>query len=304
MVSYRYVVNSLIRFLTGPKTSWVTLLIGLIFAALSFTVFAAEANDAAPSTGLPDDAEVVLVENALADMPNSEGTAAVIVFAKDSGEFTESEQQWLQGEFDPLTQSLTGGVNEVFLEFTNIEVMGEPFLPPASLSEDNTTAVVTVPMAEIADIAPRAERVAELRALAVDAALPGITAYVTGPEGFQVDLAGVFDGADFVLYRNHPSLVHSDFCVVLAPEAGAGGDLNARDAGETAPTPPRARLGLRKWTEVQAASRLCVQVNKGLISASVTFSEPADASTPACLRSIAVEETEVRRFNPERNKAA
>ena len=116
--------------------------------------------------------------------------------------------------------------------------------------------------------------------------------------------SGLQYGADFVLYRNHPSLVHSDFCVVLAPEAGAGGDLNARDAGETAPTPPRARLGLRKWTEVQAASRLCVQVNKGLISASVTFSEPADASTPACLRSIAVEETEVRRFNPERNKAA
>jgi len=199
MVGYRYVVNSLIRFLTGPKTSWVTLLIGLIFAALSFTVFAAEANDAAPSTGLPDDAEVVLVENALADMPNSEGTAAVIVFAKDSGEFTASEQQWLQGEFDPLTQSLAGGVNEVFVEFTNVEVMGEPFLPPASLSEDNTTAVVTVPMDEIADVAPRAERVAELRALAVDAALPGITAYVTGPEGFQVDLAGVFEGADFVL---------------------------------------------------------------------------------------------------------
>jgi tRNA-splicing endonuclease subunit Sen2 len=116
--------------------------------------------------------------------------------------------------------------------------------------------------------------------------------------------SGLQYGADFVLYRNHPSLVHSDFCVVLAPEAGAGGDLNARDAGETAPTPPRARLGLRKWTEVQAASRLCVQVNKGLISASVTFSEPADASTPTCLRSIAVEETEVRRFNPERNKAA
>ena len=115
--------------------------------------------------------------------------------------------------------------------------------------------------------------------------------------------SGLQYGADFVLYRNHPSLVHSDFCVVLAPDAGAGasGDA-AADAGETAPTAPRARLGIRKWTEVQAASRLCVQVNKGLISASVTFSEPADASTPACLRSIAVEETEVRRFNPERNK--
>ena len=115
--------------------------------------------------------------------------------------------------------------------------------------------------------------------------------------------SGLQYGADFVLYRNHPSLVHSDFCVVLAPDAGGGasGDAEA-NAGEIAPTAPRARLGLRKWTEVQAASRLCVQVNKGLISASVTFSETADASTPACLRSIAVEETEVRRFNPERNK--
>lgn len=115
--------------------------------------------------------------------------------------------------------------------------------------------------------------------------------------------SGLQYGADFVLYQNHPSLVHSDFCVVLAPDPGAGtsGD-SAGDPEEAALTAPRARLGLRKWTEVQAASRLCVQVNKGLISASVTFSEPADASTPACLPSIAVEETVLRRFNPERNK--
>jgi len=135
----------------------------------------------------------------LAAMPNSEGTAAVLVFAKDSGEFTDEDLLWLQGEFDPTIQMLSGGANENFLEFTNVEIMGEAFVPPATVSEDNTTAVITIPMDEIDDVEPRGERIAEIRAIAASNAPLGITAYVTGPEGFQVDLAGVFEGADFVL---------------------------------------------------------------------------------------------------------
>ena len=192
-------MNAILRFITGPKTSWVTLLIGLVFAVLSFTAFAADESDVAPTNGLPDDSEVVLVDNALAAMPNSEGTAAVIVFAKDSGEFTVEDLAWLQGEFDPVIQMPSGGANELFLDFTNVEIMGEAFVPPATVSEDNTTAVITVPLDEIDDVEPRGERVAEIRALSADAAPSGITTYVTGPEGFQVDLAGVFEGADFVL---------------------------------------------------------------------------------------------------------
>ena len=192
-------MNAILRFITGPKTSWVTLLIGLVFAVLSFTAFAADESDVAPTNGLPDDSEVVLVDNALAAMPNSEGTAAVIVFAKDSGEFTVEDLAWLQGEFDPVIQMPSGGANELFLDFTNVEIMGEAFVPPATVSTDNTTAVITVPLDEIDDVEPRGERVAEIRALSADAAPSGITTYVTGPEGFQVDLAGVFEGADFVL---------------------------------------------------------------------------------------------------------
>ena len=192
-------MNALIRFITGPKTAWVTLLIGLIFAVLSFTVFAAEETNVAPDNGLPDDAEVILVEQALAELPGSEGTAAVVVLAKASGEFTDEELVWLQGEFDPMIQMPAGGVNELFTEFSNVEVMGESFVPPATISEDNTTAVLTIPMDEIDDVDERAERIAEIRALVGEETLAGIDAYVTGPEGFQVDLAGVFAGADFTL---------------------------------------------------------------------------------------------------------
>ena len=192
-------MNAIIRFITGPKTAWVTLLMGLIFAALSFTVFAAEESNVSPDNGLPDDSEVILVDQALADMPGSEGTAAVVVLAKSSGEFTDDEIVWLQGEFDPMIQMPTGGVNELFTEFSNLEIMGEAFVPPATISDDNTTAVVTIPMDEIDDVDERAERVAEIRTLIGEETLPGVEAYVTGPEGFQVDLAGVFAGADFTL---------------------------------------------------------------------------------------------------------
>jgi RND superfamily putative drug exporter len=192
-------VNALLRFITGPKTAWVTLLIGLIFAVLSFTVFAAEETNVSPDTGLPDDSEVILVEQALAEMPGSEGTATVVVLAKSSGEFSDDDVTWLQGEFDPMIQMPTGGVNELFTEFSNVEVMGELFVPPATISEDNTTAVLTIPMDEIDDVDEQAERIAEIRALVAADAPNGINAFVTGPEGFQVDLAGVFAGADFTL---------------------------------------------------------------------------------------------------------
>lgn len=192
-------MNSLVRFITGPKTSWVTLLIGLIFAVLSFTVFAAEETDVAPTNGLPADSEVVLVDEALAAMPNAGGTAAVVVYSVEFGEFTDEQLAWLVGEFDPMIQMPAGGANEKFVEFSNVELMDEAFVPPATVSDDNTTAVITIPMDEIDEVDPRAERIAEIRALAAEDMPAGMVTYVTGPEGFQVDLAGVFAGADFTL---------------------------------------------------------------------------------------------------------
>lgn len=190
---------SLIRFITGPKTSWVTLLLGLIFAALSLSVFAAESTDSAPTTGLPEDSEVVVVDRALAAMPNAGGTAAVVVFATANGSFSDDDVVWLVGEFDPTTQLLAGGANERFLALTNAEIAGEPFVPPATISADNTTAVITLPLDEVAEVGLRADRIAEIRALAHNNLPAGMVTYVTGPEGFQVDLAGVFEGANFTL---------------------------------------------------------------------------------------------------------
>jgi RND superfamily putative drug exporter len=98
-----------------------------------------------------------------------------------------------------MAQMLTGGANEKFVEFSNLEVNGAKFVPPAAISEDSTTAVVTVPMEQTDATEEIATRVEKLRELAKEGAPSGLEVYVTGPEGFSADLSGVFAGADFTL---------------------------------------------------------------------------------------------------------
>ena len=191
-------MNAVINFITGRKTAWVTLLIGLIFAILAFGPLRAASTEITPGVGLPANTESVVVDELISTLPGSDSTAAVIVYASES-KFTDEEVTWLQGSFDPMAQMLTGGANEKFVEFSNLEVNGSKFVPPAAISEDSTTAVVTVPMEQTDATEEIATRVEKLRELAKEGAPSGLEVYVTGPEGFSADLSGVFAGADFTL---------------------------------------------------------------------------------------------------------
>jgi RND superfamily putative drug exporter len=191
-------MNAVINFITGRKTAWVTLLIGLIFAILAFGPLRAASTETTPSVGLPANTESVVVDELISTLPGSDSTAAVIVYASES-KFSDEEVTWLQGSFDPMAQMLTGGANEKFVEFSNLEVNGAKFVPPAAISEDSTTAVVTVPMEQTDATEEIATRVEKLRELAKEGAPSGLEVYVTGPEGFSADLSGVFAGADFTL---------------------------------------------------------------------------------------------------------
>jgi RND superfamily putative drug exporter len=191
-------MNAVINFITGRKTAWVTLLIGLIFAILAFGPLRAASTELTPGVGLPADTESVVVDKLISTLPGSDSTAAVIVYASDS-KFTDEEVTWLQGSFDPMAQMLVGGANEKFVKFSNLEVNGSKFVPPAAISEDSTTAVVTVPMEQTDATEEIVTRVEQLRELAKEGAPSGLEVYVTGPEGFSADLSGVFAGADFTL---------------------------------------------------------------------------------------------------------
>jgi len=191
-------MNLILNFITGKKTAWVTLLIGLVFAGLAFGPLRAATTETAPTNGLPSDSETALVNAALETLPGSDATAAVLVYKSDV-KFTDSQLEWLQGKFDPMAQMPVDGVNEKFLDFTNLEIQGQPFVPPAQVSEDGKVAVVTVPLDQTDEVEVVAERAAELREIAKEEMPAGLEVYLTGPEGFQADLNNVFAGADFTL---------------------------------------------------------------------------------------------------------
>jgi RND superfamily putative drug exporter len=199
-------VNALLNFITGKKTAWVTLLIGLVFAIIAFGPLNVSESNTTPDSGLKDSVESVQVQKLQEQLPVNEGSLALIVYASDS-EFTEEQLKWLQGEFDPQTQMPKGGANEKFVQFTNVEVMGEKFVPPAAISEDGTTALITVPLDATDDFEVTTERIDLMRELAPEGMPAGLEVYVTGPEGFIKDVGSIFNGANFSLLAVTASVV-------------------------------------------------------------------------------------------------
>ncbi|HEY7853949.1 MAG TPA: MMPL family transporter [Aquiluna sp.] len=199
-------MNALLRFQTGKKTAPTTMLIALIFAILAFGPLNAPSENTTPGTGLPDSAESVQVQLLQEELPQNDGSAAFIVYASDT-DLTEAQLSWIQGEFDPQTQMLSGGANEKFLEFTNLEVMGEKFVPPAAISEDGTTALISVPLDQTDDFDLTTLRVDTMRELAPQGMPAGLDVYVTGPEAFIKDVGSIFEGADISLLAVTASVV-------------------------------------------------------------------------------------------------
>ncbi len=199
-------MKALRNFQTGKKTAPITMLLALIFAALAFGPLNLESSNTTPGTGLPESAESVQVQMLQDELPSSDASAAFIVYASET-EFTEEQLTWLQGTFDPQAQMLTGGANEKFLEFTNLEVMGEKFVPPAAISEDGTTALISVPLDISDDFDTTTFRVDTMREIAPQDMPGGLEVYVTGPEAFIKDVGSIFEGADFSLLAVTASVV-------------------------------------------------------------------------------------------------
>ena len=191
-------MNAITSFITGRKTSWVTLLIGLIFVLLAFGPLAAPKSDTAPTDGLPATNETVLVNKALEGLPGTDGTVAVVVYSSDS-ELSDAQKTWITGTFDPMNQRFMDGAGDKFVDYTSAEFNGSAFVPPAEISENGKAAVITVPLNEIDEVAERAERMAQMRADAKEGMPEGLEVHITGPEGFIVDISGVFAGANFTL---------------------------------------------------------------------------------------------------------
>ena len=175
-------MTALLRFITSAKTSWIVLVLAALAAAALFALGSGEESETAPSVGLPDSAESRQVDRLREQFPSADGTSALLVFASDEGQL----------EDDTLAQIDVNASGEL------AELSREGFVPPAQVSEDGKVALLVVPLDPETDVLVQAERAQELRD-AASADLDGVRVYLTGAEGFEVDIAAVFAGADFTL---------------------------------------------------------------------------------------------------------
>ena len=175
-------MRRLTTFITARATSWIVLVVALLGTAALFAIGSGTTSESAPGPGLPDTSESVQVSELQTTLPSADATSALLVFSRDGGSLTD----------DDLT-----AVGEAAADLSALARDG--FVPPPTVSDDSAAAIVVVPLEIADDIDSQSERATELREIA-NASLPdGLTAMLTGAEGFEVDLSAVFDGADFTL---------------------------------------------------------------------------------------------------------
>ena len=136
------------------------------------------------TASLPIGSDSLAAAELRAELPETEGSAAVVLYASDDA-LTPDEVALVQER----AQTLPGATGA-----------------PATVSQDGTAATVVVPVTTD-DATETADVVTDLRA-AAKADLPdGLTAQVTGPAAIQADLAAVFDGANVRLLAATASVV-------------------------------------------------------------------------------------------------
>jgi RND superfamily putative drug exporter len=173
---------ALTSFITAAKTSWIVLVAALAATAGLFLAAGFEAADAAPPVGLPDSAESVQVAELQEQFADDEATSGLLVFGRESGDLSDDD---------------LAAINERTADLADFAPDG--FVPPPTVSDDGTTALVVLPL-DIEDrISVQADRADEIRTIASDGLPEGITVWFTGAEGFIVDIAAVFEGANFIL---------------------------------------------------------------------------------------------------------
>jgi RND superfamily putative drug exporter len=175
-------VNRLTHFLTARATSWIVLVVAFLAAAAIFALGSGSDSETGPGAGLPSTSESVRVTSAQENLPGADTTSALLVFTRDGEELTAADITAITAASASLA-----------------DFSSEGFVPPPTVSEDGTTALVAVPLDVEGDLDVQTARAGDLRAIA-NADLPtGLTALLSGPEGFAVDLSAVFAGADFTL---------------------------------------------------------------------------------------------------------
>ena len=175
-------MRKLASFITARKTSWIVLVGALLASGAIFAAGSGAGAETSPGVGLPSSAQSAQVAELQKELPGADSSSALLVYSRDG---------------DVLSDADIAAITETTTQLADISLDG--FVPPPSISEDGTAALVVVPLTIESSVEVQKERAIELRETANDGLPSGVTALLTGAEGFAVDISAVFEGADFTL---------------------------------------------------------------------------------------------------------
>jgi RND superfamily putative drug exporter len=176
-------MNRLSTLLTSARTFWVPLAAAIVLSIAAFAAGSGADEQTSPGVGLPASAESARVAALQEELPNADTTTALLVYYHQDGSALAEDDLAV---IDANRQGVAS-------------VASADAVPPATVSDDGTTAILVAPLPELSDVAAQADRADELRAEASHDLPSDLTVALTGPEGFAVDIASVFDGANFTL---------------------------------------------------------------------------------------------------------
>ncbi|WP_104176911.1 MMPL family transporter [Cryobacterium sp. Y50] len=170
------------RFITGKRTAWAVLLGTVVAVGLLFALLPANESEDFPAAGLPETSQAAQVTELLAEFPSADQTAAIVVWSRSGATLTTADQTAITAAAEQLGAASIA-----------------PRATAPQFSDDGQAALSVVPL-EAAGATPDVAKTAnDIRSTALNALPSGLTAYVTGPVGFQADVTNAFTGADFRL---------------------------------------------------------------------------------------------------------
>ncbi len=167
--------------ITGKRSAWAVIVLGLVLIGVVMSL-GAGTRQATPTDSLPRGYDSTAAAELREQLPEQDGTQALVLFTADDGTIDKAELP----------------------ELANAAGLGED--ATVVPSEDGTAAITFVPI-ETTDSPKIRDAVRDLRAELDERTPEGITAEVTGPAGITADLAAVFDGADTRLLLSTASIV-------------------------------------------------------------------------------------------------
>ena len=173
---------AILRFITGRRMAWLVLAATAVAVGLAFSLLPQDKSEDFPTSGLPSSSQAAQVDQLLADFPSAKQTSAIVVWSRTGADLSAADVTAITDRAAALGEQSTA-----------------PRATTPRFSDDKRAAISVLPLEASKATADIGKTATDIRSTASSDLPTGLTAYVTGPVGFQSDITNAFAGADLRL---------------------------------------------------------------------------------------------------------